>query len=200
MSYAEFIEKNIFDSLQMKNSFVLRPEIMKEKKVAYSYRRDKKAFTKQAEYYNEDKQLKELVLIDGDKHIYSTTEDLLKWDQSLYIKKLVSNSTLQEAFTSGKLNNGVKTNYGFGWEMDDVLYIYHTGAIENYKTLISRDTLTKTTVVILLNNGERDGQLGDLFMIAHHILNNEAYTLPKQCKIEKKSYKIFRQNYWIKYN
>jgi len=35
----------------------------------------------------------------GDKNIYSTPRDLLKWDQAMYNNQLFSAKTLEEAFT-----------------------------------------------------------------------------------------------------
>ena len=41
--------------------------------------------------------------IPGDGGIYSTVDDLFKWDQALYTDKLVRQSTLAEAFTPGRV-------------------------------------------------------------------------------------------------
>jgi CubicO group peptidase (beta-lactamase class C family) len=48
------------------------------------------------------------------RRISSTAEDLLKWDR-LYTNKLISQQTLNEAFTPMKLSDGKLTTYGFGW-------------------------------------------------------------------------------------
>ena len=44
--------------------------------------------------------------------IYSTTLDLLKWDQPLYTDKLVPRKSLDAMFTPHK------DNYGYGWLID----------------------------------------------------------------------------------
>jgi hypothetical protein len=53
----------------------------------------------------------------GPGRISSTAADLFKWDKALYTEKLDKQSTLQDAFTPMKLNNGTVSNYGFGWEL-----------------------------------------------------------------------------------
>jgi N-acyl-D-amino-acid deacylase len=82
--------------------------------------------------------------------LYSSVEDLLKWDQALYTNKLVSLNALKEAFTSGSTTNGEEFGYGFGWEIDENNKIVsHTGSWVGFENFISRNMKTKTTVIIL---------------------------------------------------
>jgi hypothetical protein len=66
----------------------------------------------------------------------------LKWDRALYGNYLVKQSTLQEAFSPMKLNNGNFSDYGFGWELrNDSLsgkVVQHNGDNPGYKTQIIR--------------------------------------------------------------
>ncbi|MDZ4807808.1 MAG: serine hydrolase domain-containing protein [Bacteroidota bacterium] len=91
----------------------------------------------------------------GPGRISSTVADLLKWDNALYTEKLIKQSTLQEAFTPMKLNDGSLSNYGFGWMLrtDSILgrVVYHTGDNPGYKTQIIR-YIDKNKTIILLNN------------------------------------------------
>ncbi len=90
----------------------------------------------------------------------STAADLLKWDQALYTNKLVPQSTLQEAFTPMKLNDGSLSNYGFGWSIsrDSAMgrVVSHTGDNPGYKTQIIR-YIDKNKTIILLNNNAHTG-------------------------------------------
>jgi len=92
----------------------------------------------------------------GPGRISSTAADLLKWDQALYTNKMVNQSTLQEAFTPMKLNDGSFSNYGFGWDLrtDSVLekIVQHTGDNPGYKTIIIRYIDKKETIIVLNNN------------------------------------------------
>jgi CubicO group peptidase (beta-lactamase class C family) len=92
----------------------------------------------------------------GPGRISSTAADLLKWDQALYTEKLVKQSTLQEAFTPMKLNDGRLSYYGFGWKLKtDSSFgkiVSHTGDNPGYKTEIVRYIDKKKTVIVLSNN------------------------------------------------
>ena len=111
----------------------------------------------------------------GDGNIYSSVEDLLKWDQALYTEKLVKKATLQEAFTSGRLNNGEKTGYGFGWGVDESgKKLSHTGGWVGFRTIIVRYTDKNQTLIVLDNSGQ---------MQAHRTVLNrwegKPYSLPQ---------------------
>lgn len=92
----------------------------------------------------------------GPGRISSAAADLLKWDLALYTNKLVSSSTLQEAFTPMKLNDGSLSSYGFGWVIVQDSFagqvVYHTGDNPGYKTEIIRLIDKKKTIIVLNNN------------------------------------------------
>lgn len=89
----------------------------------------------------------------GDGNVYSSVEDLYKWDQALYTEKLVKKSTLAEAFTPGKLNNGEATGYGFGWFIDQPnKVVSHTGSWVGFFNLITRH-VDKNQTLICLSSG-----------------------------------------------
>ena len=99
--------------------------------------------------------LNDLVRFDGivgDGNVYSTVEDLYKWDQALYTEKLVKKSTFAEAITPGKLNNGEATKYGFGWGIiEPGKTVAHTGGWVGFGTIIIR-YIDKNQSIILLDN------------------------------------------------
>lgn len=111
----------------------------------------------------------------GDGNVYSSVEDLYKWDQALYTEKLVKQSTFKEAITPGKLNNGKATSYGFGWFMGkDNGEFDHTGGWVAFGTYIDRLTATSQTY-ILLDNSANPYARG----IVKHILKGEPYRMPQ---------------------
>jgi CubicO group peptidase (beta-lactamase class C family) len=99
----------------------------------------------------------------GPGRISSTAADLLKWDKALYTEKLIKQSTLQDAFTPMKLNDGSFSNYGFGWSLraDSTLgkIVSHTGDNPGYKTQIIRYISKKKTLIVLNNNAHKDFNL-----------------------------------------
>jgi CubicO group peptidase (beta-lactamase class C family) len=91
----------------------------------------------------------------GDGGIYSTVDDLLKWDEALYTNKLVRQSTLAAAFTPGKVKEGFST-YGFGWNISYMhwhKYVWHTGSTGGFRAFIGRRLGEKLTVIMLTNKG-----------------------------------------------
>jgi len=102
--YSRFLKENIFRPLGMNSTLVYdetRPKV-KNKAVSYS---------RVGERYK-DIDYTPLNLIYGDGNVNSTVEDLYKWDQALYTDRLLRAETLEQAFTPGKLNDGMDTGYG----------------------------------------------------------------------------------------
>ena len=101
--------------------------------------------------------LDDLVRLDGivgDGNVYSSVEDLYTWDQALYTDKLVKKETFQEAITSGKLNNGEETGYGFGWGIETPgEVVAHSGGWVGFNTLIIRNIKSNQTFILLDNSG-----------------------------------------------
>lgn len=80
--------------------------------------------------------------------LYSTVEDLYRWDQALYTEKLLPRALLNEMFSPG-LNR-----YGFGWKIVDDnghLRIGHPGEMDGCRTVILRYPADRTTVIVLAN-------------------------------------------------
>lgn len=98
----------------------------------------------------------------GPGRISSTAYDLLKWDQALYTGRLVSDNTLEEAFSSQRLKDGTFSHYGFGWDLPDNTYygriVMHNGDNPGYKTQIIRNIGKNKTIIVLCNNAHANFQ------------------------------------------
>ena len=96
----------------------------------------------------------------GPGRVSSNAQDLLIWDQALYSGNLVSEETLSEAFTPQKLNDGTRSYYGFGWDLEPKSpfgkMVSHTGDNPGYKTIIVRYVEENKTIIILNNNAYPD--------------------------------------------
>lgn len=80
--------------------------------------------------------------------LYSTTLDLLRWDQALYTEKLAPRRALESMFTP------FKDNYGYGWVIDRAFGLKryaHGGGIMGFTTVIERFPDEKLLVVVLSN-------------------------------------------------
>lgn len=94
----------------------------------------------------------------GDGNIYSSAEDLLKWDQALYTNQLVKTATFQEATTPAILNNGQATRYGFGWFISEQgRTLTHTGGWVGFRNIIVRYVDKKRTLIVLSNGSNSSG-------------------------------------------
>ncbi len=109
LTYQEYVQKNIFDPLQMKHSYFDTdendiPMLANGNGIRRSKDDRIATFHHWAWPYSAG-------------NILSTTEDLLLWNEGLNGDKIVPQSLLEKAFTSYVLNNGAKTNYGYGWNV-----------------------------------------------------------------------------------
>lgn len=96
----------------------------------------------------------------GDKGIYSTTSDLLKWYKGLRDGKVLSKELLQEAFTPRSFEHPGVRNYGYGFRLwvtkeQRTDYVYHTGWWKGYNTIMFFDLRSDFVVVLLTNRLNR---------------------------------------------
>jgi CubicO group peptidase (beta-lactamase class C family) len=90
----------------------------------------------------------------GDKNVFSTVGDLLKFDQGLYENKLISDSTLQEAFKKGSPRFAShRDNYGFGWRIkaNRENTVFHFGWWKGFRAYYIRDMAQHKTIIVLTN-------------------------------------------------
>jgi len=93
----------------------------------------------------------------GSGSMFSTLDDLYKWDQALYTETLVSAATLEEAFTPAKLDNGEDTGYGFGFVISEYRghrRISHGGSWVGFRTHIARHPGIGLTLILLSNRSD----------------------------------------------
>lgn len=148
-SFADYVEQNIFKPLGMNNSWVHNPKgsvVHKNKTVGH----------KASGYFEDDTYADDVV---GDKGIYSTVEDMLKWDQSFYGETLLKKETKEMAFKGYSNEHKGKRNYGYGWRLTDdgknPKIIYHNGWWHGYNSLFFRRPSDQTTVIVLGNKYNR---------------------------------------------
>jgi N-acyl-D-amino-acid deacylase len=111
----------------------------------------------------------------GDGNIYSSADDLLKWEQSWYTSTLIKPTTLQDALTAVKLTDGTTYPYGFGWFIKETGNVFnHTGSWVGFRNLIERDTTNKKTLILLSSGGNELAR-----KIITDIINNRKFDLPQ---------------------
>ncbi|ASU36362.1 serine hydrolase domain-containing protein [Mucilaginibacter xinganensis] len=127
----------------------------------------------------------------GQGNVITTAADLLKFDDALYHNKLLKKSTLDEAFTPAKLNNGEnnianigigKTSYGLGWfifaDSSSGKMVFHTGGQPGALSIFIRNITKKQTVIIFDNTFNRSIYGNGINTMA--ILNGKAIIIRKK--------------------
>lgn len=90
--------------------------------------------------------------VSGDGAVFSSINDFVIWDKFWYENKLISSENLKEAFKRPTLNNGEKSNYGFGWVIINEDVVMHNGAWLASNTYFVRNIKKRTSYVLLDNS------------------------------------------------
>jgi len=149
LSFAAFLQKHIFAPLQMNDTVAYEAGISAVRNRAYGYTQRNHGFERT------DQSLTSSVL--GDGGIYSSVEDLYKWDQALYTTQLVSQETLDLAFTPGAVVPDQDAGYGFGWFIGAYRgepTMWHHGETAGFRTMLQRFPRQRFTVIALTNRNE----------------------------------------------
>lgn len=145
--FSTFVEDEIFIPLGMDHTFAWNKQTMDTiQNIATGFTRRGWRYRKFAH--------DPLDQVLGDKSIYSTVDDMLKWDQALYSDILISDSLREQAFTKTVSSRGRSYNYGYGWrikEIDGKRVIYHNGLWNGFTSSLTRYVEDELTI-ILLNN------------------------------------------------
>ncbi len=85
--------------------------------------------------------------------LYSTVEDLSRWDQALTTGKLIPPKALDAIFTPYVAADLNGFDYGYGWMIstDEPRIILHEGATNGFRGIIRRDPQAKVTIILLSN-------------------------------------------------
>lgn len=98
----------------------------------------------------------------ADGALYATPDDFAAWDRALDSYSVLPKAQQDEAWTSGHLNNGQKTYYGFGWLMGERLghrWIGHLGAWQGFLADYVRYTDDRLSVAVFCNCDAGDPNL-----------------------------------------
>jgi CubicO group peptidase (beta-lactamase class C family) len=146
ISFPEYMKQKFFGPLQMQHTYVFT---LKDTLTATP------SFTHDGNYWQYDF----LDATYGDKNIYTTPQDLLKWDQSLYTDQVLQPNLLDSAFAPYSFEKPSVHNYGLGWRMqllpNGKKVIYHFGKWHGSNAAFARLMDEKVTIIILGNRFTR---------------------------------------------
>jgi CubicO group peptidase (beta-lactamase class C family) len=158
LPYPDFMKKTFFDPLGMKDTYVFTMA-------------DSARYVPSFHYNNRAYAFEFLDLVYGDKNIYSTVRDLLKWDQSLKRNGFYQKGTLEAAYSGYSFEKPGTHNYGLGWRMyllkNGKKLIYHNGWWHGNRTAFYRMLDEDAVIICLANNDNRYvykvKQMADIF-------------------------------------
>jgi CubicO group peptidase (beta-lactamase class C family) len=147
-SYRDFVQENIFKPLEMNDSgYDSNSAIIPRRASGYSPSRNGTVNTGYIE----------MTIPFSAGGLYSTTEDLLRWEEGLFRGKVLSAASLR------KMTTAFKNDYAFGLAVRVVnghALIEHGGGIEGFNTQMSYYPDDKLTVIVLGNlNGSAPGEI-----------------------------------------
>ena len=149
MPFSQFMRERVFDELGMDSSLVHDHTLPDIQNRANGYDADGGEFP-----LNDADPLNGIV---GSGGVYSTLNDLYKWDQALYDAGLVTQQSLELMFTPGQTNDGQSIDYGLGWRIDSFQgreRLSHTGSWVGFRNYIGRVPEANFTLVILSNRSD----------------------------------------------
>jgi CubicO group peptidase (beta-lactamase class C family) len=144
-TFATFLRERIFQPLGMSDTVAFEEGISTVSNRAFGYTQE------QGHWARTDQSQTSAVL--GDGGIYSSIDDLAKWDAALYDGRLLRPSSLQAAFTPATRTDTPEVEYGFGWRITGET-LWHSGETVGFRNVIVRYPKRHLTVVVLTNRNE----------------------------------------------
>lgn len=145
-SLADFLDNRFFKPLNMEHTYVHKQNnIAAENDELIGFRRYGRSYRAIPSTINDG--------VVGDKGVYSTVNDLFKWNESLTHNTILNDTVLAKAFLPGKTNRGRNVPYGFGFRLkgeNDL--IYHNGVWNGFSTTLRRYEADDITIIVLSNN------------------------------------------------
>ena len=157
-SFGQFLQERIFAPLKMKNTLAYEKGKNEVPHRAYGHSKSDDSNDKDA-WRETDQSPTSAVL--GDGGIYSSLDDLAKWDHALRNHTLLSEAEMQPALTPvqptdgpAKDPDGRAVSYGFGWFLDPHRghkRMWHDVETIGFRTTIQRFPDDKVTIIVLAN-------------------------------------------------
>jgi CubicO group peptidase (beta-lactamase class C family) len=154
--FGGFLHDRIFVPLKMTNTLAYEKGKNEVPHRAYGHTREKDG------WHQTDQSPTSAVL--GDGGIYSSTEDLVKWDRALREHTLLSAAEMQPALTpvqptGGRAENesGASVVYGFGWFLAPYKghkRMSHDGETVGFRTTFQRFPDDKLSIIVLANRAD----------------------------------------------
>jgi CubicO group peptidase (beta-lactamase class C family) len=142
--YEDYLKAAIFDPLAMSNTGQDRASlVLKNRATGYA------TINTLADYNNID-------LAYSAGGLYTSAEDLYKWDQALYTEKLLP-ANLRDALFEPRVHvadSDGEYDYGYGWHLSQRAghaAVWHSGLLPGFRSILLRYPAEQATVIVLCN-------------------------------------------------
>ena len=174
--FGQFLHERIFAPLKMNDTLAYEKGKNIVPHRAYGHTKQKDGSWKET-----DQSPTSAVL--GDGGIYTSIDDLVKWDRALREHTLLSEADMQPALAPvitsagpASFGSGKDVSYGFGWFLDPYKghkRMWHDGETIGFRTTIQRFPDDQLTVIVLANRADLDPaelalEVADLYLQKKH--------------------------------
>jgi CubicO group peptidase (beta-lactamase class C family) len=143
--FAAFLRERIFLPLGMRNTVAFEAGVSVVPYRAYGYS------AANLSWLRTDQSPTSATL--GDGGIYSSIDDLAKWDAALYDSRLLRAESLRLAFTPMAATPDPAVHYGLGWRVSGEK-LWHSGESIGFRNVIVRHRLCGLTIIVLTNRDD----------------------------------------------
>jgi CubicO group peptidase (beta-lactamase class C family) len=147
-TYAAFLRENFFQPLGMTNTGVHCAGLnITHEALGYSYEDGK--FNRAVNW--------DMSWAGGAGALYSTVEDLYRWNEGIFNGKVLNEASLKAAFTPVKTmeSQDADSGYGYGWQVAKLRglpEIFHSGGLNGFHSFLLRLPKENFTVAVLANS------------------------------------------------
>lgn len=179
MSYEDFIQQRIFDKLGMKNSYYgSKSRIIKNR--ASGYQPNEDGFKNATQI--------SMTIPYAAGSLMSCVDDMLLWNNAIHNNTLIKASSKAKAHTNTSLNNGALTNYGYGWQINELnnkRSIEHGGGIFGF---VSQGVYIpdEDIYVIVLTNANGNSPQAAAIRLAGMVMDTPMFTEERTVKLTEK--------------
>ncbi|MBU5311313.1 serine hydrolase [Tissierella carlieri] len=186
VTFEEYLHENIFKPLNMKDTGVCYG---KNKEIHHAT-----AYSGHLDLIPVDDEIL-LSQAYGAGNMYSTVEDLYRWDRALNTEQLVKKESLDKMF-KGYIDMQGMGDYGYGWLIRDTEHgkeIFHTGGTLGFTANIAKFIDEDLTIIVLTNRSGYD--VINLTDTLASITLGKEYTTPEPIKEIQIKDKALYDNY-----
>lgn len=144
-TFQQFLHERIFEPLGMHNTLAYVQEGPSVPNRAFG------CTESNGKWERTDQSLTSAVL--GDGGIYSSIDDLARWDAALYDNRLLSDASRKLAFTPWTKTDDAQVEYGFGWRITGET-LWHSGETVGFRNVIVRYPQRHLSVIVLTNRND----------------------------------------------